>query len=152
MPGTLRIFYTMQRMLYAINDRVNRAIHKHLQSEATAVVYPGGSRDFPTQVPFVQCMEIEQGLVISKGQDDYLPSSTLHLIEGKVVIDDVAGTIQVVNNGKVVAEIRQANDQEARSLYSYVGWSEPEDKERVERHIELFKNQVLEIANHWHTD
>lgn len=116
------------------------------------MVYPNGDRNFPTPVPFVQCMEIEQGLVISKGQDDYLPSGTLHLIEGKVVIDDDAGTIQVVNHGKVMAEIREANDQEARTLYSYVGWSEPEDKERVERHIELFKNQVLGIANHWHTD
>ncbi|RUO63676.1 hypothetical protein [Pseudidiomarina insulisalsae] len=139
-------------MLYAINDRVNRAIHELLDGAAVAVVYPEGNKKFAISVPFVQCKELSHGLLITRGFDEYLPSSTLHLIEGEIQIDSGKGTIVVVKDGQLMAEIRKADREDASALRSCMERLTQQDRSRRKTHIEFFIAQAEDSEKFWDID
>lgn len=123
--------------LYAIKDRVNKAIHDFCEGYAAIDVYRNGRKSI--SLPFVQVMEISKGLIFTTGQDDYTPSRPMHFVEGEVVIDEKEKSILVLREGQVEAVIRPATLEEESTLLNYVGMSTPEDIERMAAHVKQFE-------------
>lgn len=123
--------------LYGIEDRLNKAIRDFAEGYAAIDVYREGALFI--SLPFVQVMEVSEGLIFTTGQDDYTPSRPMHFVEGEVNIDEKERSITVTMDGKTAAVIRAATLDEESMLLSYVGMSTPEDQERIAGHIRQFK-------------
>lgn len=132
--------------LYAIQDKVNEAIRRYTGGFAAVDIYRAGRLEH--SIPFVQAMQIKQGLVITTGEDDYLPSSTMHLIEGIPEFDEENKLIRIKQGSSTNAIIREATLREENSLLEYIGFSTDEDKARIAKHVESFRAACADTEAH----
>ncbi|SNY58414.1 hypothetical protein SAMN06297280_3394 [Arsukibacterium tuosuense] len=126
--------------LYAINCAVNAAIRDFFNGLAGIDIYrPRGCIGLSTH--FMQAQQVKNGLLITRGRDDYTPGRSLNFIEGEIVIDEKAKSIQVIHEGKVVAIIRKATDAEEMYLIDYN--NEPDDE--IAQHVKWFKGACADF-------
>lgn len=125
-------------MLYFIKTKVNDFIKEHLNSAAMAVIDPDSIEPF--YFTFVQCKETDEGLLISSGYDEYLPSSSMHMLSGDIRFDEQNKVIHI-GSGKRRIEIRQASRDRAKNIQAYLGTYTSEDVERMKKHIAQIENE-----------
>jgi hypothetical protein len=129
-------------MLYAIKTKVNEIIRRTLNGKAVAIIDPGAS--YELIYPFVQCRETYDGLIVSAGYDEYLPSSSMHLIRGEINIHPQTEQITIGDDDGIRAIIREATKEQSRFHGSYQGDNTPEDYARIAKHIESIENAAID--------
>ena len=119
-------------MLYSIKTKVNDFINEHLNGAAVAIIGPL-SRE-PFYYPFTQCKETDEGLLISSGYDEYLPSSTMHMLRGIISFDEESKAINIDGPDETY-KIVEAEGKHRKTVISYLGTYTTEDVERMKKHI-----------------
>lgn len=119
-------------MLYAIKTKLNDFIKEHLEHAMLIQPYPG---EPIIGYPIAQTVDIDGGVIISGGYDDYLPSSTLKMITGRFKYDADNKEVRIYEKDKLKFKIVKADDDVYRDLMAYEGQYNSEDVARIEKHI-----------------
>ncbi|MFW8589917.1 hypothetical protein ACOI22_03855 [Glaciecola sp. 2405UD65-10] len=118
-------------MLYAIKTKLNDFIKENL--EHAMLIRVDVASD--VQYPFTQSVDIDDGVIISAGYDEYLPGSTLKEITGRFEYDSDNSEIRVYQGDKLKFKIVKAQGPAYNDIMSYEGQYRPEDVARIKKHI-----------------
>ncbi|MFW8589919.1 hypothetical protein ACOI22_03865 [Glaciecola sp. 2405UD65-10] len=121
-------------MLYAIKTELNSFIKEHL--EHAMLTKP--RLDFGW--PISQSVNIDGGVIISAGYDEYLPGSTLRAVIGRFEYDEENKEVRIYDGEKLAFKIVKADKIAYEAIMTYEGQYRPEDIARIKRHIKQMES------------